>query len=73
MHTPEGKKPYVVPRELADAELPGIVEGFRQAACNAMAAGHVDAVAFGNAFPANPDLPERIRRGAPPAATRPGH
>jgi N-ethylmaleimide reductase len=28
-------------------------------------AGLVDAVAFGRAFIANPDLPERIRRGAP--------
>ena len=39
VHTPEGKQPYVVPRELADAELPGIVEGFRLAARNAIAAG----------------------------------
>ena len=38
-HTPEGPKPYVVPRELRDDELPGIVEGFRKAAENAMAAG----------------------------------
>ena len=38
-HTPEGKKPYVVPRELRDEELPGIVEGFRKAAVNAQAAG----------------------------------
>ncbi len=38
-HTPEGKKPYVVPRELRDDELPGIVAGFRHAAENAMAAG----------------------------------
>ena len=30
----------------------------------AIAAGAVDAVAFGTAFLANPDLPERIRRGA---------
>ncbi|MEB3351925.1 MAG: alkene reductase [Cyanobacteriota bacterium] len=37
--TPEGKQPYAVPRELTDAELPAIVEGFRQAARNAMAAG----------------------------------
>ncbi len=37
--TPEGKKPYVVPRELRDDELPGIVEGFRIAAVNAKAAG----------------------------------
>lgn len=39
VHTPEGKKPYVVPRELRDDELPGIVEGFRKAARNAKAAG----------------------------------
>lgn len=39
MHTPEGKKPYVVPRELDDAEIPDIVEGFRKAALNAKVAG----------------------------------
>ncbi len=39
VHTPEGKKPYVVPHELRDDELPGIVAGFRQAAVNAKAAG----------------------------------
>lgn len=39
VHTPEGKQPYVVPRELGDDEIPPIVEGFRRAACNAMAAG----------------------------------
>jgi len=39
VHTPEGKQPFVVPRQLTDAELPTIVEGFRQAARNAMAAG----------------------------------
>jgi len=39
VHTPEGKQPYVVPRELRDDELPGIVEGFRLAAVNAKAAG----------------------------------
>jgi N-ethylmaleimide reductase len=39
IHTPEGKKSYVVPRELTDEELPGIVEGFRLAARNAIAAG----------------------------------
>ena len=37
--TPEGKKPYAVPRELADDELPGIVAGFKKAATNAKAAG----------------------------------
>jgi N-ethylmaleimide reductase len=39
VHTPEGPQPYVQPRELADDELPGIVEGFRLAARNAIAAG----------------------------------
>jgi N-ethylmaleimide reductase len=39
VHTPEGKQPYVTPRELRDDELPGIVAGFAQAARNAKAAG----------------------------------
>ena len=39
VRTPEGKQPYVVPRELRDDELPGIVAGFKQAAENALAAG----------------------------------
>lgn len=39
VHTPQGKQPYVVPRELRDDELPGIVAGFRKAAENARAAG----------------------------------
>jgi len=39
VHTPEGKKPYVLPRELRDDEIPGIVAGFRQAAENALRAG----------------------------------
>ena len=39
VHTPEGKKPYVVPRALRDDELSGIVAGFRAAAVNARAAG----------------------------------
>jgi N-ethylmaleimide reductase len=39
VHTPEGKKPYVIPRELRDDELPGIVAGFKKAAENAQAAG----------------------------------
>jgi N-ethylmaleimide reductase len=37
--TPEGMKPYVMPRELRDDEMPGIVTGFRKAAENAKAAG----------------------------------
>jgi N-ethylmaleimide reductase len=39
VHTPEGKKPYVMPRELRDDELPGIVAGFAKAAENAKLAG----------------------------------
>ncbi|MES2595032.1 MAG: alkene reductase [Verrucomicrobiota bacterium] len=39
VHTPEGKKPYVTPRELSDDEIPGIVAGFKKAAENAKAAG----------------------------------
>ncbi len=39
VHTPEGKKPYVLPRELRDDELPAIVAGFRTAAENALQAG----------------------------------
>ncbi len=39
VHTPQGKQPYVVPRALADDEIPGIVAGFRHAAENAKAAG----------------------------------
>ena len=39
VHTPQGKQPYAVPRELADDELPAIVAGFAQAAANAKAAG----------------------------------
>jgi N-ethylmaleimide reductase len=38
-HTPQGKKPYEVPRALRDDELPGIVAGFRAAAENAKQAG----------------------------------
>jgi N-ethylmaleimide reductase len=36
--TPEGEKPYVVPRQLGDGELPAIVAGFAKAAANAKAA-----------------------------------
>jgi len=38
-HTPEGKKPYTVPRALKDNEIPSIIEGFRIAAQNAKRAG----------------------------------
>jgi N-ethylmaleimide reductase len=39
VHTPEGMKPYVVPRELDEDELPGIVNGFKAAAERAKQAG----------------------------------
>lgn len=39
VHTPEGKKPYVVPRVLADEEIPEIIAGFKTAAEHAKAAG----------------------------------
>ena len=39
VRTPEGKKPYVIPRELRDDELPGVVSGFKKAAENAKVAG----------------------------------
>lgn len=39
VHTPEGKKPYVVPRELREDEIPEIISGFKKAAENAKAAG----------------------------------
>jgi N-ethylmaleimide reductase len=39
VHTPEGKKPYITPRELRDDEIPGIIAGFKKAAENAKAAG----------------------------------
>jgi len=39
VRTPEGKKPYVMPHELTNEEIPNIIEGFRNAAKNAMSAG----------------------------------
>jgi N-ethylmaleimide reductase len=39
VHTPTGKQPHAVPRALDDAELPGIIAGFKKAAENAKAAG----------------------------------
>lgn len=38
VHTPEGKKPYVVPHELREDEIPEIIAGFKKAAENAKAA-----------------------------------
>lgn len=39
IHTPEGKKPYEVPRALETAEIPQIVEDYRRAAERAKQAG----------------------------------
>jgi len=39
LRTPDGKQPYVTPRELRDDEIPAIVAGFGKAAANAKAAG----------------------------------
>jgi N-ethylmaleimide reductase len=33
VHTPEGKKPYAMPRALADEEIPSIIEGLRMVIC----------------------------------------
>jgi N-ethylmaleimide reductase len=38
-HTPEGMKPYTVPHALSKAEIAAIVQDFREAAANAIAAG----------------------------------
>ena len=57
------------PRPAAQAAFGGVYianEGFtRESAEAALAAGEADAVAFGKAFIANPDLAERLRRHAP--------
>lgn len=39
VHTPQGKLPHVVPKTLSDSEIPTIIQGFKQAAINARAAG----------------------------------
>lgn len=39
VHTPQGKLPHAVPKELGDGEIPAIIQGFKQAAINARAAG----------------------------------
>lgn len=39
IRTPEGKKPYVVPRALETEEIPQVVEQYRQGAAQARAAG----------------------------------
>ena len=37
--TPDGPKPYTVPRALDEAELPGLIEDYRKGARNALDAG----------------------------------
>jgi N-ethylmaleimide reductase len=49
LHTPEGKRPLETPRALETHEIPEIVEQFRQAAENAVAAGF-DGVELHGAF-----------------------
>jgi N-ethylmaleimide reductase len=39
IHTPNGKVAHATPRALTDAEIPGIIAGFKAAAVNAKAAG----------------------------------
>ena len=42
--TPEGSKPYTVPRALEEAELPALIEDYRKGARNALDAGFDGAV-----------------------------
>ena len=55
-------------QQRAGAGFPGTIVGAGNytaaEAVQRIEAGLIDAVAFGRAFIANPDLPERIRRGA---------
>lgn len=39
VNTPDGRKPYALPRELRDDEIPGIIAGFGRAFANAKTAG----------------------------------
>ena len=59
------QRPYVTPRALETAEIPGIVEDFRQAAEKLLAEGRADTVSFGKLFIANPDLVTRFKQRAP--------
>ncbi len=63
---PEGV-PYVAAtiRQHFDGPLILAAKYDRDSANGALAAGRADLIAFGEAFIANPDLPERLRRGAP--------
>ena len=63
---PEGV-PYVAAtiRERFDGPLILAAKYDLASATGAIASGRADLVAFGEAFIANPDLPERLRRGAP--------
>lgn len=63
---PEGT-PYVAASIRRHFHGPLILAGRydHQTATDAIVGGRADLVAFGEAFIANPDLPERLRRGAP--------
>jgi 2,4-dienoyl-CoA reductase-like NADH-dependent reductase (Old Yellow Enzyme family) len=58
-YTETGFQPSITPRALDTAEIPVIVEEYRQAARNL-----ADLVAFGRLYISNPDLVERLRVGA---------
>ena len=66
-HGGDGHDP--IPASFFRPRFPGVVitnGGYTaERAQRALATGDADAVAFGAAFIANPDLPERFRRGAP--------
>jgi N-ethylmaleimide reductase len=55
--------PFIRPRFRGPLMLNGAFDPMR--AVDAIAAGDADLVAFGRMYLANPDLPERIRRGGP--------
>ncbi|HKQ61081.1 MAG TPA: alkene reductase [Candidatus Polarisedimenticolaceae bacterium] len=57
-YTPAGPKPFVTPRALDIAEIPGIVEQFRRGAANALAAGFDGVELHG----ANGYLPDQFLR-----------
>ncbi len=62
--TPEQRIAPLLRRAFAGAFI--LNGGYTQSLANsAIAAGEADLISFGSAFIANPDLPERIRRGAP--------
>ncbi|MEJ1158790.1 alkene reductase [Prosthecomicrobium sp. N25] len=64
---PVGTEPALAPAMKAASGLPVILNGGFDASSGAaaVAGGVADAIAYGKLFLANPDLPERFRRGAP--------